>query len=683
MSKSIHSERAVDEFELKRIYWAPLLALTVILSFIGTLLTGLCGVTGGVGFACTFNIGVYSRPIYVASLSVLLPLFIYPVSKLKTKLSPSTLAGLYTVGLVASLYGIGHYEAFALYPVGFTRTYLYSSPDLRTLMESWWWVPPAEAITGMARGVGIAIDWAAWGPTILFWTIYLYVFFFFTSSVMLVFRRRWIDVERVPFPHVIATYETIKLIEHRPEEARTTIPYLIGFILGIVFVLQILLTTIFPWWPDLYAWRKNTSPQGCVFADPTTDPIASVVVHWAKWSKDPLSFGMFYLAPLDVTFTVALFTLIMMILEQVAYTMGYYTGILSLTGCCRTWGGNVASNSFAWGPPFYWLYQSMIGGVVAIVVMMLFYSRSYLADTIRAALRKRSEFEKGEVFSYRTIYIIVAVSAIVLMIFMSIAGISLGPALAILVVGAFVNMLANAYIFGHTGFMYMNSRNVAWEHWPFYFVQPEPQSYTTDWIMSRTFMGPGMNHPTQGVTLGGLVTIQSFAMARLTRTRLKDIYLLTVLSVLLAAPTAVIGRVFIANFLGIGRVPVWGGCDVAHLCDNSFDVWHLAPPINDIFGASIAGFIITVALSLVRARFIWWPIHPLGFLIATSFSAIWFGSWNCFLAAWIVKWITLKVGGSRAYENYGAPAVGGFLAGVTLGYFIGAIVGTIRFFIPF
>jgi hypothetical protein len=112
-------------------------------------------------------------------------------------------------------------------------------------------------------------------------------------------------------------------------------------------------------------------------------------------------------------------------------------------------------------------------------------------------------------------------------------------------------------------------------------------------------------------------------------------------------------------------------------------VWHLAPPTNDIFGASIVGFIITVALSLVRARFIWWPIHPLGFLIATSFSAIWFGSWNCFLAAWIVKWITLKVGGSRAYENYGAPAVGGFLAGVTLGYFIGAIVGTIRFFIPF
>jgi hypothetical protein len=145
----------------------------------------------------------------------------------------------------------------------------------------------------------------------------------------------------------------------------------------------------------------------------------------------------------------------------------------------------------------------MIGGVVAIVVMMLFYSRSYLADTIRAALRRGSGLEKGEPFSYRTIYIIVAVSAIVLMIFMSIAGISLGPALAILVVGAFVNMLANAYIFGHTGFMYMNSRNVAWEHWPFYFVQPEPQSYTTDWIMSRTFMGPGMNHPTQGVTLGG------------------------------------------------------------------------------------------------------------------------------------------------------------------------------------
>lgn len=672
----------IEEFEIKKSYWAPLIILTAFLSIVGTLLTGICGVSGGVGFACTFNIGVYSRPIYVASLSVLLPLFMYPLSRAKVKISPSTLTALYTVGLVASLYGIGHYEAFALFPAGFVRTYVFSPPDLQDLMMSWWWTPPPNTIDIMIRGTS-TIDWAAWTPTILFWTVYFYVFFFFTSSVMLVFRERWIDVEKVPFPHTLATYETIRMVSTDSKEVKIKTPYIIGFTLGLVFVLQILLVTVFPWWPDVYAWRVNTSPQGCVFADPTTDTVASTIVHWAKWSKDPLSFGMFYLAPLEVSFTVVLFTLIMMILEQIAYVMGYYTGILSLTGCCRTWGGNVASNSFAWGPPFYWLYQSMIGGVVASFVMMLYHSRSYLAETIKAALHGGLKTEKGGLFSYRTIYIMVIASAVILIGFMSLAGIDFGPALAILIVGAFVNMLVNAYIFGHTGFMYMNSRNVAWEHWPFYFVQPEPSNYTTDWIMSRTFMGSGMNHPTQGVTLGGLVTVQGFAMAKLTRTKLKDIYMLTVLSVLVAAPIAVIGRVYIVNLLGAGRVPIWGGCDIAHLCDNSFDVWHLAPPTEDILKSSIAGFIITVALSLLRARFIWWPIHPLGFLIATSFSAMWFGSWNCFLAAWIVKWLTLKVGGSRAYENYGAPAVGGFLAGVTLGYFIGAIVGTVRFFIPF
>ena len=112
------------EFEIKKSYWVPLMVLTVLLSFVGTLLTGICGITGGVGFACTFNIGIYSRPVHIASLSVLLPLFMYPLSKLKTRLTPSTLVALYTVGLVVSLYGIGHYEAFALFPVGFTKTYI-------------------------------------------------------------------------------------------------------------------------------------------------------------------------------------------------------------------------------------------------------------------------------------------------------------------------------------------------------------------------------------------------------------------------------------------------------------------------------------------------------------------------------------------------------------------------------
>jgi hypothetical protein len=57
--------------------------------------------------------------------------------------------------------------------------------------------------------------------------------------------------------------------------------------------------------------------------------------------------------------------------------------------------------------------------------------------------------------------------------------------------------------------------------------------------------------------------------------------------------------------------------------------------------------------------------------------------WNAFLGAWIVKTIVLRVGGSRLYENYGVPVVGGILTGVVTTIFVGSIALAVKFFIPF
>jgi hypothetical protein len=46
---------------------------------------------------------------------------------------------------------------------------------------------------------------------------YFLVFFFLSSSMMLLLRRRWIDVEKVPFPHVLAAYETIRRVKSSTE----------------------------------------------------------------------------------------------------------------------------------------------------------------------------------------------------------------------------------------------------------------------------------------------------------------------------------------------------------------------------------------------------------------------------------------------------------------------------------
>jgi hypothetical protein len=86
---------------------------------------------------------------------------------------------------------------------------------------------------------------------------------------------------------------------------------------------------------------------------------------------------------------------------------------------------------------------------------------------------------------------------------------------------------------------------------------------------------------------------------------------------------------------------------------------------------------------MLHARFVWFPFEPLGFVIATSMGGRAGGVWAPFLGAWVLKSVVLRVGGSKLYERYGVPVVGGFLAGVVTVIFIGSLSLIVRFFIPF
>lgn len=668
------------EAKVEKIHWIPLAILTFGLSILGTIATALNGAVGS-GFMCSFNWGVYSRPVYIATFSIILPMFVYPFRN-RIKISRLTLVSLYTVGLVVS-YALGHYETFALFPTGFTTLLVYTQEPVRSLMQSWWWVPSYDAVQKMVAG-GAATDWIVWAPTVFFWSAYFLVFFFFSSSVVLLFRRRWIDIEKVPFPHVIAAYETIKRVEPSTNIiGRSGRLFLIGLIIGLVFEFQLMLTYLFPWWPDLLGWRVNTSATGC-YQPAAGDPIASSIVAWVGYSKDPLSFAMFYLAPLDVSFTVWFVTLIVAVLSQIAYAMGYYTGALSNAVCCRMKGPE--ADSFMMGPPFYWAFLGTLGGVMGIAIMLLWNSRSYLAETLRAARNQAGpEIEQKEPFSYRTIYMMLIASTILVMLFLFSAGLSLGTALVILVLGGFVFMISHLYIMGLTGFNFINNRNT-WRGWPLFLIWPTaPSSYTTDYLMAHSFVVPAMNHPSHGILITGMTAGQAYKMADISGISARSMFYLTVLGSVIAIPTVMATRIWVVNLLGTTRVPIWSGCSITDMCGNSMDWVYAGGRASFLTQAEMltVGTVITIILFLLRSRFVWWPINPVGFILATGYATWWMGCWDAFLVAWIAKYLTLRIGGSKTYEQHGVPVAGGIVAGITLGDFLAYIIGMTKFFVPF
>jgi len=79
------------------------------------------------------------------------------------------------------------------------------------------------------------------------------------------------------------------------------------------------------------------------------------------------------------------------------------------------------------------------------------------------------------------------------------------------------------------------------------------------------------------------------------------------------------------------------------------------------------GAAFTLFLYAMRARFWWWPFHPLGYAIGCAWPAIVY--WSSFFVGWLAKSLILRYGGATTYRNF-RP----FFLGLILGEFATGIL---------
>jgi hypothetical protein len=91
------------------------------------------------------------------------------------------------------------------------------------------------------------------------------------------------------------------------------------------------------------------------------------------------------------------------------------------------------------------------------------------------------------------------------------------------------------------------------------------------------------------------------------------------------------------------------------------------PYIANAAGAAIVG-----ALAWLRINFVWWPIHPLGFVMATSWSSL--NLWFSLFLGWVFKLLTIRYTGLRGYVRF-RPFFLGMIMGDVLGAVPWQIVG--------
>ncbi|TLM97286.1 hypothetical protein FDZ71_18770, partial [bacterium] len=272
------------------------------------------------------------------------------------------------------------------------------------------------------------------------------MFFIAISNIL---RARWIDVEKVPFPHTILAYNMIaSTMGGKQETKRLVNPYVIGLVVGFAYQVLVFTPMIFPWFPDLFGWRTQTCPGGWYYIS-TDSPLAGII-GLANLNKNPLLISISYLAPKIVLFNTVFWYVVLLVLMQAAYSFGYYTSVPGLSGCGRIWCG---SDTIPYGDPFKWVLISNIGGVLALTIFYLFTARTYILDTIQAALGRGSllQTEKNEPITYRNSYLMLIISFVLLLMTLSTTGINLAAAFALILVTG-IWFLAGVRIYGLIGF---------------------------------------------------------------------------------------------------------------------------------------------------------------------------------------------------------------------------------------
>jgi len=159
--------------------------------------------------------------------------------------------------------------------------------------------------------------------------------------------------------------------------------------------------------------------------------------------------------------------------------------------------------------------------------------------------------------------------------------------------------------------------------------------------------------------------LEGFKMAERTRTSYKGMFV--------AIAIATIFGTFVAFYviltllykhgaasstLGPPNVPLIFGSEPW----NRMDTWVKSPssPDTNAAIAIVVGFATTIVLNSMRMKLGWFPFHPVGFAVSSSWSMGLL--WLPMLIAWVIKLLLLRYGGLKLYRQ-------------ALPFFLGIILG--------
>jgi len=538
------------------------------------------------------------------------------------------------------------------------------------------WMPSADAVRGMFYHgslhnlfVVYAHEWAPVIATYIYWYIVAAMFFLGWAAI---FRRLWIEIEVLPFPHAQGWLIAEAAMQPGPSTFKRWLK--IAFIIGLLIYVPYMVYSAYPGLPDFYGWLTNpaflswsTGQYQLTIAFPA---VASGLAGPVVVATDPLRYAFLFLVPLDALFSMWFAHLIfVMLLPQILSYFGFYTGIYTANIWGKWW-------MIEHGPPFY--YETISAGMaLGVLVFFILINWRYFASTIRHAIGGRSEkVPEGEV-SYRLAYILVIIGAIGLISLFIISNVEPVDAvigLAIIWLQVVVLTRVRAYTANMT---FLRGAHF-WKPFAGDTMPPAPQypagklfiiSHTCRWGTGCDTFGPYYS------TMMG--AMDSFKVGQMAGVRPDTIFKLLLIGSIIGALVTIPLTFIELHAWGFMELPVAKEWD--YFWDGDAGFYNSRLSIATPYG--LVGFLLAGALMFLRMRFPWWPLEPLGFMLGLHDFHTWHIGTFTPLIVWVVKYIVLKVGGRKAYEEVGVPVALGIISGEIAGIIVVSIINIVRFLV--
>jgi hypothetical protein len=483
-----------------------------------------------------------------------------------------------------------------------------------------------------------SLPWVQWLVPMLAWSINILAVFFAYLCIATILRKQWVENEKLSFPLAQLPLELIRTGEGSSFFRNRV--FWIGFVLPLAIFAVNGLHNMFPTIPSL---RLQFNMHEFLRERPWS------AVSFFMAFLSPAAVGFFYLLPTDLLFSLWFFFILGKVQEVTFVQLGLEPESAPHCGVHLPVGAQATG---AW---------------FALAVYLILVSRPHLKRVWQAARAGRGVYDQGEIMSYRAAVWGLALSFLVIIAWTVTAGMSLWLAAFEFIVFLFVQAIIMARSTSEGGLL-----------------------MTEGTFTPIDLVGAGIARNTLG---GANLTVLAFMDGMWTRDlrgllltgfldgqRVADGVGLVRRRLLLVFGLAVVAAMVFAGVLHLWLPYSKGGLNLYPYIYRSHNLQFVTEnqaamqgpvPTKLVYLAWVGlGMAVTAFLGWMRVRFYWFPLHPLGYALQSTWTILVF--WCPIFLAWLCKAGISRYGGMRAYQR-ARP----FFLGLVFGEFLAAVFWTL------